>query len=99
MADRRCLVCSSSLAGHGTFEDYCRERWGFERAHAYRMVQSAEVVGALSPNGDISEPRSEAVARELAPLRDEPEVMREAWTEAVEQHGPAPTAAQVREVA
>jgi hypothetical protein len=40
----------------------------------------------------------ERVARELVPvLRDEPEQVVEAWAEAVKEHGPEPTAAQVRE--
>lgn len=82
---------------HGTFEDYCRERWSMRRESADRFVRAAETVAALNPIG-LSETPRESVIRELAPLRSEPEVMREAWTEAVEQHGPTPTAAQVREV-
>jgi len=80
---------------HGTFEDYCRERWGFTDRRARHLMGAAEVVADL-PTGTVVP--NEAVARELAPLRDEPEQLREAWSEAVEQHGPAPTAAQVREV-
>ncbi len=80
---------------HATFEDYCRERWGMDRTYAFRHIQAAEMAAVL-PNGNT--PKSEAVARELVPLRDEPERLREAWTEAVEQHGPNPTAAQVREI-
>lgn len=80
---------------HGTFEGYCRERWGMERAHAYRQIQSAEVAALVSPVGDIP---SERVARELAPLRDEPEQMREVWQEARAEAGERePTAAIVRE--
>lgn len=51
-----------------------------ERAHAYRQIDAAQVAGVLSPNGDI--PTNEAQARELAPLRDQPEAMAEAWQEA-----------------
>jgi phage N-6-adenine-methyltransferase len=78
-----------------TFEDYCRERWGFSRPRAYELMHAAEVVSAIA---DTQGPRNEAVARELAPLRKEPEQLRETWAEAIEQHGPQPTAAQVREV-
>lgn len=83
--------------GHDTFEDYCRERWSMSRKRAYDFVAAAEVTAELSPIGD-TQPPNEAVARELAPLRDEPDMLREAWTETVERHGPAPTAAQTREV-
>lgn len=97
-------------AEHGTFEDYCRERWGMSRSRAHRLIEASEVTGmlpmgntseasAVSPTGDIPAPSSERVARELAPLRSDPPRLREAWSEAVEEHGPEPTAAEVREVA
>ena len=53
-------------ASYGTFEDYCRERWGMKRAHAYRLIESSAVVGNLSPIGDI--PATESQARPLAKL-------------------------------
>jgi hypothetical protein len=80
---------------HATFEEYCWERWGFDRTYAHRLMAASAAVEML-PVGNA--PKSEAVARELAPLRSQPEAMREAWSRAVEEHGPAPTAAQVREV-
>lgn len=67
-------------AEYGTFEEYCRERWGMGRAHVYRMMDGAEVAAILSPIGDT--PTTESQARELAPLRDDPEEMREVWQEA-----------------
>jgi hypothetical protein len=76
--------------GHDTFESYCRDRWGMERAHAYRMVQAAEVAEALSPMGDV--PSSERQARELAPLLDQPDALRDAWQQANEQTGGKPQA-------
>jgi hypothetical protein len=79
---------------HDTFDAYCQERWGWTRQHANRTIAAAETAGALEPVGSI--PPSERAARELAPLRAEPDAMREAWDETVEQHGPTPTAAQVR---
>lgn len=77
-----------------TFEEYAEQRFGITRRHAYRLIEAASFEAELSPTGHT--PTSERVARELSPLRDAPEEMREAWTEAVEQHGPKPTAAQVR---
>jgi phage N-6-adenine-methyltransferase len=87
------------LETHDTFEFYCRERWGMDRVHAHRHIQAAEVATVLSiDNTGSPAPANVAVARELAPLRDEPAVLREAWSEAVDLHGPQPTAAEVREV-
>ena len=66
--------------GFATFETYCRGRWGFERAHAYRLMDAAGVVQNLSPTGDI-QPTNE---RQVRPLTDlEPEQQREVWKEAV----------------
>jgi len=76
---------------HGTFEDYCRERWQFSDRRARQLMTAAEI-------GTIVPARNEGVARELAPLREEPETLRETWAEVTELHGDAPTAAQVREV-
>jgi hypothetical protein len=83
-------------AGYATFETYCLERWGMVYRHANRLIQAAEVVGALGPMG----PSNERQARELAPLlRTDPESIPEVWREAIET---APngqvTAAHVAEV-
>lgn len=82
---------------HGTFEDYCRDRWNLSRPVAYRMIDSAQVAGVLSPMGDIQAPANERQARELAPLLGEPERLQEAWAEVVAEH-PEPTAADIRDV-
>lgn len=68
--------------GFGTFEEYCRARWGFERRHAYRLIDAARVVGHLEtcPTGHIR-PTSERQVRPLTRL--EPEQQREAWAQAV----------------
>jgi hypothetical protein len=68
-------------ASHGTFEDYCRERWHMERANAYRLIEAAVVVGHLSPIGDTL-PANEAQARPLTSLP--PSQQSEAWQRAVE---------------
>lgn len=74
---------------HGTFDVYCRERWGFSDRRARQLVEAAEI-GTMVPVAN------ERQARELAPLLDEPEQLREAWAEA--STNGEPTAAQVREV-
>ena len=54
--------------GHpATFEDYCREKWGFSRSYAYRLMITKDL---LSPIGDNChfrhEIKTESQARELA---------------------------------
>lgn len=81
-------------ASHGTFEDYCRNRWNMGRAHAYRMITAAE---AVSPMGDtgLPVPTNERQARELGRI---PEAERaDVWRATVERTGGQPTAAAVRE--
>jgi hypothetical protein len=59
-------------------------------------MAAAEVVDTVSAMADIPAPTSERQARELAPLRKEPEQLRQAWTSAVDEaEGEQPTAAQV----
>jgi hypothetical protein len=52
-------------ASHGTFEGYCRERWGMSRSYAHRMIESSAVVEML-PIGN--KPATESQARPLAKL-------------------------------
>jgi phage N-6-adenine-methyltransferase len=59
----------------GTFEDYCRERWGMSKTHANRMIESAAVVTNLTPIGVI--PSNESQARPLTGLSVDQQ--REAW--------------------
>ncbi len=65
------------------------------------MLEAGNIVVELaeSPNGDSdaagSLPQTEAVARELVPLRPDPAEMREAWA-AVTARNPRPTAREVR---
>lgn len=83
---------------HDTFEFYCRDRWGFSRQTGYDLMQTARVVELVQEVGQDAPAPTRETARKLAPLRQEPEALREAWTTAVDKHGPTPTAAQVREV-
>jgi len=66
---------------HGTFEDYCRERWGFTRMRASQMIAAAEVVQNVN-NCLQRAPETESQARPLTQL--EPEQQREAWQRAME---------------
>jgi hypothetical protein len=81
---------------HATFDAYCQERFGFKRAHAYRMIEAADIRASLSPIGDTPLPIRESQVRELA--RIEPERRAETWQAVVEEHGPSATAAEVKQV-
>jgi len=69
------------VLGFETFEEYCKAKWDLNRAHAYRLMDSARVIETVSPIGDIR-PATESQARPLARL--EPDQQREAWQKAVE---------------
>lgn len=68
-------------AEFGTFENYCRARWGWRSNYANRLIASAEVTTNLVPIGTIL-PATETQARPLSPLP--PDLQREAWREAVD---------------
>jgi uncharacterized Zn finger protein (UPF0148 family) len=79
---------------HGTFEDYCRERWGFTDRRARQLVATAGI-GTMVPV------ENERQARELLPvLRDEDEqAVVNAWRDAkatAEAHGKRITTKVVR---
>lgn len=80
-------------AEHKTFEDYCRNRWSFGRQRAAQLIEAAEVSNALDISGEAI--KVESHARELAPLKAKPEVMREVMAEASAEG--KPTAEKVRE--
>lgn len=80
---------------YGTFEDYCRDRWGLRQSHAYRMMEAAHVVtnlksspiGELLPAGNAPVlPANEAQARPLVALK-EPAQQREAWKQVLRETG------------
>lgn len=68
------------VLGFETFEGYCKAKWDFNRAHAYRLMDSSAVVDTVSPNGR-QQPMNERQTRPLARL--EPQQQREAWQQAV----------------
>lgn len=77
---------------HKTFEDYCREQWGWQKAHAYRLIEAANVVKA-SPIGDKI--TTESQARELAKA---PEERRAEIIQSVADNGPVTAKAIKAEV-
>jgi N6-adenosine-specific RNA methylase IME4 len=81
--------------GYSDFDTYCRQRWGWQRAHAYRQIEAAKVAATLSPIGDS--PQNEGQARELVPLLDQPDELTATWQQLREEHGDRLTAEKVRE--
>ena len=55
-------------AGFGTFDLYCRKRWGWSRSYAHRHIQAAKVVGLLPIGDRTAGPVNEAQARALVPI-------------------------------
>ena len=74
-----------------TFETYCESRWSMSRRRAYQLIEAADVCTVVHTE-------NEAQARELAPLRDQPEAMKAAYEKASEATGGKPTAAAIRNV-
>jgi hypothetical protein len=72
------------------FEEYCREKWGWGKAYAYRLIDAADVA-KVSPMGDkIS---NERAARELG--KAEPD-QRAGVIQAIVDEGKPVTAAEIK---
>ena len=73
---------------HKTFEQYCRERFGFKRRHPYRLIDAALVVDHLvemCPDWTQILPTTEYQVRALTSL--EPFQQRSVWHQAVDEAG------------
>lgn len=66
----------------GTFEAYCRERWGFTVRRAYQIIGAAEVAGNVN-NCSQTAPTTESQARPLSKLP--PAEQPAAWQEATDK--------------
>lgn len=66
---------------YSSFEEYCLERWGFKRAHAYRLCKSSKALSDMKEqlNGIATLPKTEGQIRPLLSLKveDRPK----AWSE------------------
>jgi hypothetical protein len=62
----------NGVISHGTFEDYCRERWDLSKAHAYETMDASKVAAVLDAETSenlgqsIPSPRSSWTVRPLA---------------------------------
>ena len=68
------------VLGYDTFEAYCKHRWDFNRAHAYRLMDSVKVINNVS-DSETKQPINLEQTRPLSKL--EPAQQREAWQKAV----------------
>ena len=69
------------VLGYDTFEAYCKHRWDFNRAHAYRLMDSVKVINNVSES-ETKQPINLEQTRPLSKL--EPAQQREAWQKAVD---------------
>lgn len=68
---------------HGTFEEYCRERWSFNSSRARQLIAAAETVANLESVTTVTLlPATETQVRPLVSLP--PEAQREVWQVAVD---------------
>ena len=84
---------------HSSFDDYCRERWGWDRTRASQLITSSEVLNMFNTL-EAPAPTNDRQARALAPLKDDPEAMAEVMeqvTEAAEAAGSKVTAQQIKD--
>ncbi len=64
-------------ASHGTFEDYCRERWGFVASRARQLISAAELAGRVESVTNVTlanEGQARALGQFDADLQ--PDIMR-----------------------
>lgn len=66
-----------------TFEDYCKERWGWSASRSRRLITSAEAVAAMQSVPIGTPVTNEGQARELAKIKD-PELRADIWQQANE---------------
>jgi hypothetical protein len=65
---------------HPTFDEYCKERWGWSDRRARQLMEASEVVGTLAETGTMV-PTNERQAREVAAVPEEKRA--EVWEKAV----------------
>lgn len=67
----------------GTFDDYCRDRWGFSKPRATQLIQAAQVIDTLQNGNNCYQiPVNEAQARPLTSLPPDEQIR--VWQQAVD---------------
>lgn len=65
---------------HGTFEEYCRDRWGMAASRARQLIAASEVVHQLESVTNVTLPQNEFQTRTLAQFDEDlrPAILRTA---------------------
>lgn len=72
-------------AEYSTFEDYCRQRWGFSKSSANRVIAATEVARELAPLGAIPN-LSEGGMRPLVAIKSSAQ-RKQVWRKLVKRAG------------
>ncbi|MFN6571995.1 hypothetical protein [Dendronalium sp. ChiSLP03b] len=92
--------CRLYRSTHKTFEDYCRERFGYSRRQPYLLMEAAVIFDNLTEKCDQIDhilPTSEGQVRPLTKL--EPQQQQQAWQLSVQEaSGKVPTGRIVKDV-
>lgn len=87
-----------SALGYTSWRDYAADEFDMSQSRAYQLLDMGRVMQALESAGStIVERPNEAQARELAPLKDDPEKLAKVWKATVEQTEGKPTAKAVKD--
>lgn len=84
---------------HSTFEEYCKDRFSYNRSRSYQLIDAASVVDNLHKCPQFVDilPTAEGQVRPLTKL--EPQQQQEVWQQAVEEAGgKVPTGRIVKDV-
>jgi len=67
---------------YSSFEEYCKERWGFTRVRAHQLISASIITENIESTDQVIKPANEAQIRPLIKL--EPSQQIEAWNMVVE---------------
>ena len=82
---------------HGTFEEYCKGKWGITKQSAYQLISGAAVSKNIKSHNCDFQPTKQSQTRPLTKLPADKQ--SEAWAKSVESAGgQQPTAKQVEAV-
>ena len=87
------LIAEANAAEFETFQEYCKEKWGWEKTYCYKLIDAAAVVKSLPMSAIADKITTESQARELAKVEPENRVA------VIEKAGPNPTAKAIKEAA
>lgn len=84
-------------AGFKNFEEYGKERWGWNKSNIYEITRAGKITAQLEAAGVAPENLPTAVAQIRPLLKVDPEQRAEVWQDVIDTH-PAPTRDRVSAV-